>query len=40
MGFDREALRKLADNLQSAKGRYPDYAASYAEQLSAAEGRS
>lgn len=40
MGFECEALRKLADNLQSARGRYPDYAASYAEQLSAAEGRS
>ncbi|KWX81389.1 hypothetical protein AMQ83_34420 [Paenibacillus riograndensis] len=39
-GFDREELRKLSDNLQSAVGRYPDYAASYAEQLSAAGGRS
>ncbi|WP_405115306.1 UDP-glucuronosyltransferase [Paenibacillus sp. FSL K6-1217] len=39
-GFDREALNRLSRNLQSARDQYPDYAVSYAEQLSAAEGRS
>ncbi|WP_238653964.1 UDP-glucuronosyltransferase [Paenibacillus piscarius] len=39
-GFDPAALRRIADNLESARGKYPDYAVSYAEQLSAAEGRS
>lgn len=39
-GFDREALSRIAGHLQSAQGKYADYASSYAEQLSATEGRS
>ncbi|MNC06644.1 hypothetical protein D3C75_541620 [compost metagenome] len=38
-GFERGELRKLSDNLQSARSRYPDYAASYAERMFAVEGR-
>ncbi|MBW4080650.1 UDP-glucuronosyltransferase [Paenibacillus sp. S150] len=39
-GFAREELRRLSDNLLAAGGRYPDYAADYAERLSVSEGRS
>ncbi|WP_342547022.1 UDP-glucuronosyltransferase [Paenibacillus sp. FSL P2-0089] len=39
-GYDDDVLRKLANNLRAARGQYPDYAASYAEQLSTAGGRS
>ncbi|NQX45126.1 UDP-glucuronosyltransferase [Paenibacillus tritici] len=38
-GYDYDELRKLSDNLRSARGQYPDYTSSYAELLSAAEGR-
>ena len=39
-GYDDDELRKLADNLRAASGQYPDYAASYAGQLSTTGGRS